>query len=135
MHHLNQPCFFPMLSPPIRTVEAPPIPLPVRSEVSRDLSSQFLEYAWHNNPYHTARTNKLRDVPKIEIIRAKVMIGIEAKQDIKEIVSKRERMRLGMNRKHLALQIGGTDTLPVVGCFNPEVRCPDLKLKFPCQKN
>src|SRR5690348_11487934 len=63
------------------------------------------------------------------------MIGVEAEQDIKEAMSKRERMRLGMNWEHLALHIGSTYPLPVFARIYPQVRCPDLKLKFPCQEN
>src|SRR6266487_3715580 len=48
--HLNQPCLFPMLLPPLRAVEAPPIPLPVRSQVSWDLPAQFLENVGHDYP-------------------------------------------------------------------------------------
>src|SRR5262249_20162045 len=45
MLHLNQSRLCPVLSPPVWAVEAPPLPLPIRGQVSRKLAMQFMEQA------------------------------------------------------------------------------------------
>jgi hypothetical protein len=103
--------------------------------VNWDLPAQFLEKARHDHPEKAARTNKLRDISQVEIICAKVMIGVEAEQGVKEVLSKRKRMRLGVNGKDPALQMGRADALPVVARIHPQVCGPDLQPKFLYQKN
>lgn len=67
----------------------------------RNRAIELLQNSRDDNAQHAAGTDKLGNISEVQIIGAKVMVGIEAEQGIKEAMSKGQRMGLSINGKHM----------------------------------
>ena len=101
----------------------------------RKLAMQFMEQVRNDDRDGSPRANKLRDISQIEIIRAEVMVGIEADDGIKELVSKRQTVGFGVERKDLLFSFGLANALPVVTATDPQISGLYLQVKFLSQED
>ncbi len=84
-NHLAGLC--PMGPPPLRGVPATEVPFPKRFQRNRNLGTEFTGRCWHDRADLSARFEKVKEVTKVQIRRAKVLVGIKAHDRVEEASS------------------------------------------------
>ena len=82
-------------------MEATELPLPKWLESFGRLTRYFAGNAGDNDCKRAARFQEFADIAKIQIIGAKILVGIDRNDDIEKAFLKRQIMRLGIHGCHL----------------------------------
>jgi hypothetical protein len=87
----------PMPTPPTGAVKAAEFPFPIGAKQLWWSFRQFLDETWRDNAKVAARANKLRDIAYIEVVGAKVVVGIKAQDGVEVAFGKGQYVSLGVN--------------------------------------
>src|SRR5215813_8113996 len=93
------PIFLPMSMPPMGAVETAKIPHPIGSEMFWWIPSPLVPKTGCHYPEPAAGLHEPHQIPKVEIIGPKVMIGIQTDHRVKEPLGERQAMGLSPDGK------------------------------------